>query len=46
MIARLQVILRRDAYDTAPDAFMAEWQPRDMALRQTILTAPAATAAT
>ena len=39
---RVQVIQRRDAYDTAPDAFLAEWQPQDAALRDTILAARAA----
>jgi magnesium chelatase subunit I len=39
---RVQVIQRRDAYDTAPDAFLADWQPKDAALRETILTARAA----
>ena len=39
---RVEVVLRRDAYDTAPDAFLTDWQPRDMALRETILTARAA----
>ena len=39
---RVEVIRRRDAYDTAPDAFLADWQPEDAALRDTILAARAA----
>lgn len=39
---RVQVIQRRDAYDTAPDAFLADWQPKDAELRETILAARAA----
>lgn len=39
---RVEVIRRRDAFDCAPDAFMADWLPRDMALRETILKARAA----
>lgn len=38
---RVEVIRRRDAFDTAPEAFLAEWHPRDMALREEILAARA-----
>ncbi len=36
---RVEVIRRRDAYETDHDAFMAEWEPEDAALRDRILTA-------
>jgi magnesium chelatase subunit I len=39
---RIEVIKRRDAYDTAPDAFLRKWRPRDRALRDQILSARAA----
>jgi magnesium chelatase subunit I len=39
---RVEVIKRRDAYDTAPDAFLRKWRPKDRALRDQILTARAA----
>jgi magnesium chelatase subunit I len=38
---RVEVIRRRDAFDTGPDAFMAKWHPHDMALRDAILAARA-----
>ena len=36
---RVQVIRRRDAYDTDFDAFMAVWRAKDIALRKKILVA-------
>ncbi|TVP73174.1 MAG: magnesium chelatase ATPase subunit I [Rhodobacteraceae bacterium] len=39
---RVEVIRRRDAYETNHTAFMAEWQPQDAALRARILDARAA----
>jgi magnesium chelatase subunit I len=39
---RVEVIRRRDSYETAPDAFMAEWRRHDIALRDRILAARAA----
>ena len=36
---RIEVIRRRDAYDTDRAAFLAEWAPEDAALRETILAA-------
>ncbi|TVS03098.1 MAG: magnesium chelatase ATPase subunit I [Rhodobacteraceae bacterium] len=36
---RVEVIRRRDAYETDHDGFMAEWEPQDAALRDRILTA-------
>lgn len=39
---RVEVIRRRDAYENAHDAFMADWQPQDAALRARILDARAA----
>jgi magnesium chelatase subunit I len=36
---RVEVIRRRDAYDTAYDAFIEAWRARDMALRRKILAA-------
>jgi magnesium chelatase subunit I len=39
---RVEVIRRRDAYDTDPDPFLARWQPEDAALRDRIITARAA----
>lgn len=36
---RVEVILRRDAYETGYDAFMPEWQAADGALRDRILAA-------
>ena len=41
---RVEVIRRRDAYETDHAAFMAEWGPQDAALRDRILTARAALA--
>ena len=37
--ARIEVIHRRDAYETDPQAFLAEWAPQDTALRARILEA-------
>lgn len=34
---RVEVIRRRDAFDTAPEAFLTEWQAQDAALRGRIL---------
>jgi magnesium chelatase subunit I len=39
---RVEVIRRRDAYETGPDAFLKKWRPRDAALRKQILDARAA----
>jgi magnesium chelatase subunit I len=39
---RVEVITRRDAYETAPNAFLPAWQAEDAALRAAILTARAA----
>lgn len=39
---RVEVLRRRDAFDQAPDQFVADWQSVDLALRDTILTARAA----
>lgn len=36
---RVEVIRRRDAYETDREAFMAEWAPKDAALREAILSA-------
>ncbi|TGD66098.1 magnesium chelatase ATPase subunit I [Tabrizicola sp. WMC-M-20] len=36
---RVEVILRRDAYETGYDAFMPDWQAADAALRDRILAA-------
>ncbi len=36
---RVEVILRRDAYETGYDAFMPEWQAADAELRRRILAA-------
>ena len=41
---RVEVIRRRDAYENDHDAFMAEWQPQDAALRARILDGRAALA--
>lgn len=41
---RVAVIQRRDAYDTDPDTFLAEWHPQDAALRDSILSGRAALA--
>ena len=37
--SRVEVIKRRDAYETAYDRFMPEWQRKDAQLRATILKA-------
>ena len=42
---RVEVILRRDAYDTGYDAFMPAWQAADASLRDQILRARTALAA-
>jgi magnesium chelatase subunit I len=39
---RIEVIKRRDAYDTAHDAFMKHWRAKDTKLRKAILSARAA----
>jgi magnesium chelatase subunit I len=36
---RVEVIMRRDAYETDPDGFLPHWQAQDAALRAAILTA-------
>jgi magnesium chelatase subunit I len=36
---RVEVIRRRDAYDRDPAAFLAEWEPEESALRESILDA-------
>jgi magnesium chelatase subunit I len=36
---RVEVITRRDAYETGPDAFLPDWQAQDAALRASILAA-------
>jgi magnesium chelatase subunit I len=36
---RVEVIRRRDAFDMAPEAFVADWLGQDMGLRDTILAA-------
>lgn len=36
---RVEVIRRRDAFDRLPEAFLAEWQEQDRALRDRILAA-------
>jgi len=36
---RVEVIRRRDAFDMDPDAFLANWRPQDMGLREDILAA-------
>ena len=39
---RIEVVRRRDAYDTDRAAFLADWAPQDAALRERILAARAA----
>jgi magnesium chelatase subunit I len=39
---RVEVITRRDAYETGPEAFLPEWQAQDAGLRRAILAARAA----
>lgn len=36
---RVEVILRRDAFDQAPESFLETWHPQDMDLRDRILAA-------
>jgi magnesium chelatase subunit I len=36
---RIEVIRRRDAFDMDPDAFLANWRPQDLGLREDILAA-------
>lgn len=36
---RIEVIRRRDAFDMAPDTFLADWQDKDAAIRNRILSA-------
>ena len=37
--ARVEVVRRRDAFDRDPEGFLAEWAPRDAAIRDRILAA-------
>lgn len=39
---RIEVIRRRDAFDMAPDTFLADWQDKDAAIRNRILSARSA----